>query len=136
VIEKNLAIVTLEHTYSSILRSIYSALLSLPAHFIKVQFYRSHFIVAVFSEHRLQYIQSLHYTSPDDVVYNLLNICKQFNLSGVHLQVSGMIDAKSSLYETLSIYFTNITTEDLNVPDLDVSTYPAYYFTPFFKLAL
>jgi hypothetical protein len=135
VIEKNLAVVTLEHTYSNILKNAFFVLPSLPSNVIKVQFYKSHLIVAVFAEHRLQFIQSLAYTSPDDVLYNLLNLCKQFNLSGLLLQVSGMIDLKSSMYETLSTYFKNITTEDLSVPDIDISNYPAHYFTPFFKLA-
>ena len=134
VIEKNLAVVTVEHTYSSILRSMFWVLSSLPPQLIKVQFYKSHLIVAVLVEHRLQYIQSLSFIAPEDVVYNLLNICRQFNLKGALLQVSGLIDYKSAMYQSLSNYFKNISTEDLLVPDLDTSDYPPHFFTPFFKL--
>ncbi|HEX8332630.1 MAG TPA: DUF3822 family protein, partial [Segetibacter sp.] len=134
VIEKNLAVVTVEHTYSSILRSMFWVLSSLPAQLIKVQFYKSHLIVVVLVEHRIQYIQSFSFTAPEDVVYNLLNICRQFNLKGALLQVSGFIDSKSAMYQALATYFKNISTEDLTVPNLDISNHPSHYFTPFFKL--
>jgi hypothetical protein len=134
VIEKNLASVTVEHTYSSILRSTFWVLSSLPQQLIKAQFYKSHLIVTVLTEHRLQYIQSFSFTAPEDVVYNLLNICRQFNVKGALLQVSGLIDPKSAMYQALSNYFKNISTEDSTVPGLDISDHPPHYFTPFFKL--
>jgi hypothetical protein len=134
VIEKNLAIVTVEHTYSSILRSMFWVLSSLPVQLVKVQFYRNHIIVAVLIEHRLQYIQSFTFSTPEDVLYNLLSIYRQFNLKGALLQVSGLINFESEMYQALATYFKNISTEDSAVPDLDISDHPPHYFTPFFKL--
>lgn len=135
VIEKNLAIVTLEHTYSGILRNIFWNLSNLPQTLLKVQFYRSHFVVIVLNQQRLQIIQSYPYTTNEDVLYTLLNICRQLNLKTPLLQLSGMFDINSSLFETLASYFKNLVVEEKVVPDLNIDGYPAHYFTPFFKLA-
>lgn len=135
VIEKNLAQTTFQHTYTNIIRRLFSEIAHLPPDFIKVQFYKSHFIVAVLIQHQLQLIQSYSYTTPVDVLYHLLNICSQFNLSGTLLQISGMIDQNSSMHDELYKYFKNISTDDADEHDLGIPIYSSYYFTPFFKLA-
>lgn len=134
VVEKNLSVVSVEHTYSSIIKALFQELTSLPSPLIKVQFYKNHFIVAVFLQHRFQYIQSFTFAAPEDVLYHLVNICHHFNIKGALLQVSGMLDLKSTMYAVLSAHFKNIHTEELTIPDLDLSDYPLHYFTPFFKL--
>jgi len=135
VVEKNLAVVTLEHTYTNLLKRIYQELSTLPGSLIKIQFYKNYFIVAVLSEHRLQYVQSLSYSVAEDVLYHLSSICDHFNLKGTVLQLSGMIDLKATIFEILSAHFKNIHIDNLSVPDLDTGDYPLHYFAPFFKLA-
>jgi hypothetical protein len=106
----------------------------MPSSFIKVQFYKSHIIVAALANRSLQIMQSFPYSTPADVLYNLLNICRQFDLKGALLQVSGMIENDSSMLEELNKYFRNIVIEDSTVPELEISNHPSHYFTPFFKL--
>ena len=135
VIEKNLAMVTVEHAYSNIIKTVFLQDIPLTGSIIKVQFYKMHVIVAIINDGQLHLVNSYQYTTSEDVLYHLLNICKQLNLKAAELSVSGMIDLKSSLYEQLEKYFTNIKIEEVKVPDLDLQDYPASYFTPFFKLA-
>ena len=135
VIEKNLAMVTVEHTFSNILRTIFSKEISPSNSIINAQFYKTHFIVTVINGGQLQLINAYQYNNDDDVLYHLLNICNQLNLKGVLLKVCGMIDLKSSLYGHLQKYFTNLSVEEIIVPDMDLQEYAASYFTPFFKLA-
>lgn len=135
VIEKNLAGITLEHTFSSILRNLFWINSTLPAELLKVQFYKSQMIVVVVNDRQLQFVNAFNYATAEDALYNLLNVCKQFNLKNPSLQLSGAILTTSPLFEMLSVYFKNISTEEVVIQDLAIEEYPAHYFSPYFKLA-
>ena len=89
---------------------------------------------------QLQLIQNFEFTTPEDVVYHLLNICRSFETpADINLMVSGMIDANSSLHTELYKYFLNIefTTLPGNFNYADaIKDQPAHYFSHLFATAL
>lgn len=127
------------HTYSNIIRSILSVS-DEPEELMTVNFYNTFFIVAVIKDAVLQLIQTFVYDSPEDVLYYLLNITKQFELYSktLTIQISGMIDVDYKLYRELITYFKEVKVENVHEANLklDFGEYPHHYFTPFFNLAL
>lgn len=73
--------------------------------------YHSTIKTAVRKQGNLQGILYFDYTSPADVVFYLLNICKQYELAPdtTGLQLSGMIAESSVLYEDIRKYFLNMS---------------------------
>jgi hypothetical protein len=107
---------------------------------IKVQFYYKHIIVGVMKNSQLHLVQFFNYQTPEDVLYFLLNICQQLSLhtAQVVLEISGMIDLQSALYNELNKYFATIAMEEVNMKNLpqDFHHYPPHYLSPFFNLAV
>lgn len=75
--------------------------------------------------------RSFVYNTPEDVVYYLLRTCRQFSLSqtGVELELSGLVDKDSALYNALFQYFSHTRFRENNW-NLDPAEYPAHFFTP------
>lgn len=69
------------------------------------------FKVLLYKDGTLQFVQQFNYSVPEDVAYHLLNVCEQHDIKplDVQLQISGMIEKKSALYQELYKYFMNIT---------------------------
>lgn len=128
------------HSWTCVLNRLESRSYSNSVQMIHVQFYNTYFVAAIIKDGKLQMIQSFIYENPEDVLYQLLNICTQFELSGndVQLQVSGLIDPNYKLFRELTNYFKNIVADkvDINQLLMNVDEYPPHYFTPFFNLAL
>ena len=88
---------------------------------------------------KLQLVQNYDYKTPDDVAYQLLNICERFDvdLPGVTVHLSGMIDGASALYTELNKYFLQVFFEGLReeyeYPE-NFQQYPAHYFSHLFAL--
>jgi hypothetical protein len=134
----HLLMVSVHHSYTSIIRGILANTANHSSAFIKVQFYTTHIIVVVLQKGELQFIQRFNYQSTDDVLYYLLNTVQRLNINNadLHMQISGMIDIQSGLYEQLVKYFNSVVVEN---PDdnnflIDVGQHPAHYFTPFVNL--
>jgi hypothetical protein len=127
------------HTYSRLLEDVLTRT-EAADHFIKVQFYSHHFIVAVMKKDQLQLIQSFHFETFDDVLYHLININRQFELSAVHshLEISGMFETGSILHKQLQPLFGLITFDGMQPDGVFKTTtqHPAHYFTPFYKLVV
>ncbi len=89
---------------------------------------------------QLQVIHNFEFNTPEDVVYHVLNVCQQFDVdaAGTVLTVSGMIDAKSNLYNELYKYVPSIKFLALpgnhNYADA-IKEYPEHYFSHLFALA-
>ena len=83
-------------------------------------------------------IQSLEYETPEDVLYYLLNIAEQFELSrtDLSLHISGLVDLQYKLFRELTNYFRSITVQnfDRTLLQLEITEFPIHYFTPFFNL--
>lgn len=78
-------------------------------------FYKNKFKVLVQQEEKLQMVQIFTYTNEADVLYHLLNTCRQLNISPAetNVRLSGMIEVESSLYTTIRQYFREL---NLSVP--------------------
>lgn len=73
--------------------------------------------------------QTYEYSTPEDVLYHLLRICRQFSLSQdeLRLSISGLVDRHSALYKELYQYFINLTFREAGW-HLQ-SEYPLHFFT-------
>jgi hypothetical protein len=135
IINRELLISNFHHTYSNILRRVFSTSLEASFPFIITQFYPAYIITVVIKDGQLQFIQSFIYHSDNDVLYYLLSISKQHNISAADLliRVSGMIDLQSSLYSQLQKYFRHVEVENIDRSKLqmDVGQHPPHYITPF-----
>ena len=140
ILHLNMGRIVVEHTYSQIVRNLFSPSRNTPEQLIKVQFYYDHIIVAVVSGKALQLVQTFNYQTPADVLYYLLNVSQrlQLNAEQMVLEVSGMIDLDSPMYNELVGYFKNILIEEpeKKLTHHDAGKFPAHYFTPIFNLAI
>ena len=108
---------------------------------IKVIVASDRIVAAVFKNNALQLLQTYTYDTPDDVSWQLLDICKQFDFDNqqVLLKISGLLDEQSILYQELFKYFLKIEWEALpGKTSLHEAfeAYPAHYFSPLLNMAL
>ncbi|HUS02061.1 MAG TPA: DUF3822 family protein [Chitinophagaceae bacterium] len=106
---------------------------------LKVIFFRESFIAILIKGGELQVIQTYQYKSGTDVVYHLLNICRQFKMENIPLQTGGMIDVDSDLQKELHHYFQQITFDkppaEYEFTD-SLQALPPHYFSHLYSLAL
>jgi len=102
---------------------------------LQVDFRKTEFVVIAANRNNILLTQTFEYTTPEDVLFYLLKICKQFSLSRevVQLQLSGLVDKQSSLYKELYQYFINI--DFRNAQWNTGAEYPAHFFTSLNDLA-
>lgn len=110
-------------------------------YFLKIYFYPDQMQVMIFERGQLQLIQHFTYQDSKDVLYNLLNCCHQMaiNREEVILELSGMIEKRSALYETLEQYFLNIrfdSMEDSIRTTDEMLQYPNHFFSSLLKMAI
>ncbi len=105
-----------------------------------IDFRTDEFSVIILREKRLLLAQVYPYTSPEDVLYHLLKIFEQLDLSQreASLFLSGFIDENSALMRELNKYFLHATFEELS-PGITISDsfqgYPSHFFNSISKLA-
>lgn len=87
-------------------------------------------------EHQLKLVQTYFYTTPLDVVYYLLAVCREYGLSqtGTTVVLSGLISEDSALYNELHQYFSNIRFWKPLVRSLG-SEHPHHFFSSMYNLA-
>jgi hypothetical protein len=130
------------HKYSLLLKSYKMFNAREYDNFLKVSFYSDKMIVVVFKKRRLQLIQTFAFHDSIDVVYHLLNCCNQFKITPEEavLQVSGLIDRQSTLYDELLKYFLHFlfddTDDSIKIADEIKDQYPLHYFSSFLKMAV
>lgn len=121
------------HTNSVFLKSIFRQLSDMHEQWVKVYFYPSSFTVLVIKDEKLQLLQSYYYETPEDVMYQLLNITEQLilDVTTLYLQVSGLIDEDSVLYTEMKKNFLEISLEasPVELKQSETAT-PPHYFTP------
>lgn len=105
---------------------------------LSVIFNAQKIIVTLIANHKYQLINSYDYETPEDVSYTLLNICRQFNISEISLQINGLIEEKSALYQEMFKYFKNI--EFATLPEgshfsEEMLKYPPHYFSYIFAMS-
>ncbi|MEO5996022.1 MAG: DUF3822 family protein [Chitinophagaceae bacterium] len=109
--------------------------------YVSIIFNTKEITASVFINKQLQVIQNLPYQTSEDIAWQLLNIYQQFDLKQEEtpLQVGGMIDKNSAMYEELLKYFQSVHTDTLptgiSVPS-SFESFPEHFFSPILKLAL
>ena len=103
-------------------------------------FYSNSLTIMLCKEGKLQVVQNFTYNNADDCVFQLLNVCKGFDVepNSTTLHINGMIDEKSGLYVAIYKYFLNIEFDKL--PDEytysdEIKNYPPHFFSHLFALA-
>jgi len=100
---------------------------------IQVDFRKNDFTVLVVASNKLLLAQTFLYLTPEDVVYYLLKTCQQFGLSQqeADIQMSGLVERESALYNELHQYFLNIGFRNAAwiVPASLNNESPAHFFT-------
>jgi len=109
--------------------------------YIKVFFYPDKMVVMVCKNGQLQLIQHFDYQDSKDVLYHLLNCCHQLNMSReeVVLEIAGMIEKKSALYEDLELYFLHIrfdSMEDSIRMTDELMQFPNHFFSSILKMTI
>lgn len=104
---------------------------------LSVHFMESDFRVLLKKDRMIQLVQTYAYKTPLDVIYYLLKICYEFNLSqqDVYLVLSGLIERDSNLFTDLQQYFTNIHFVQQPEISLPENPHPHYFFTSMYNLA-
>lgn len=124
----------LVHQYSAIAKQ-----LTFETPLLKVIFYKHKIVVALAAGGRLQIIQTFFYTTPEDVVYHMLNVCDQIDISELAVELSGVIDKDSALSKKVHSYFTNIHFAGLSGRlryAEKINQLPHHLFSHLFSLAL
>jgi len=108
---------------------------------LKVQFYPKHFTVAVVYGNKLMLMQSYPYSSPEDIIYYLLNIVQEFslNVNSTPVEVSGMLDISSRHFELMENVFGRLSLETTQSDGLfqsHLNTSNAHIYSPFINLTL
>jgi hypothetical protein len=104
-------------------------------------FSNSYFTVQLVKDGQLQAIQNFSLKEPEDVSYYLLQLCASYQVSTneVLLQINGMLDAGSKIFEELNKYFLQIQFQKLptafTYPE-KMNQLPSHYFSHLFSMAL
>jgi hypothetical protein len=110
-----------------------------PADRILVDIRHADFSYIAIKDNKLVVAQTLPYSSPEDVSYQLLRTCHQFSLSQqeVLLQVSGLVEKESQLFREMYQLFVNVEFRDTSwaAPDDGEHQLPAHFFTTLNDLA-
>jgi hypothetical protein len=95
-----------------------------------IDFRPEEFSVIVFNQNKCLLAQTFSYSQPDDVLYYLMRIVVQYSLSQqeVLIQLSGLIDRQSALFNVLHLYFINIEFREGDWV-LPANEYPLHFFT-------
>jgi hypothetical protein len=108
---------------------------------VSVIFYPNNLLVSVHAGGKQQVLQSMQYQTPEDVAYHLLNIFHLFDFSqeDTPLEIGGLVDTDSAVFEELLKYFQVI--ERISAPvnlqfPAGFQNLPEHFFSPLLKLAV
>jgi hypothetical protein len=127
------------HIYTCLMRQLASPAIASGDH-LHLFFYNHMFLALLIHRSRLQLVQTCPYDLPEDVSYQLLNICEQVGIEASLLPVSiaGAIDPASPLFVEVLKYFMEVQLAD-DMSGVDFGSafagYPTHYFQTFSLLA-
>jgi len=108
---------------------------------LKVIFYSDKMVALLVKKGKVHLMQTFPYQDARDVVYHLLNSCRQLDIDPLQIKllVGGLIDRQSALSEELHKYFLQITfemiDESIKVTD-ELKELPLHYFSSILKMAV
>jgi hypothetical protein len=142
LISRNFLLVTSQHTYTCVLDEIAAKTHQHLSNFVSIQLYKSNMILSVLKNHKLQLIQSFPMNSEGDILYHLMNCCRQLDISlnTVQVELSGHFDTKDSLMEQLKKVVAKITLEAVASEGVfllpDAQKHPMHFYAPYYKLSV
>ena len=106
-----------------------------------IQLYQSSLIIMLCKNKQLQFIQSFEYEKEEDILYYLINIQQQFEITPetTQLQISGELNKNSVLGSQLPNLFGKIHWENSQTTGVfgKITTdFPPHFFTPFYNLVV
>jgi len=100
-----------------------------------VIFYSKKIVVMLNKNKSTQFINTFAYTTAEEVLYILLNTCKQFEAENIPLEISGMIENNSALSKEIFKYFASVSFKKLpagcNYSE-EITKHPSHYFSHIF----
>lgn len=108
--------------------------------FFLVDFRTDEFTVLVFKDRQLLLLNAYPYSTPGDVLYYLLKICRQYGIvqQEINIILAGLIEKNSAIFRELYKYFIHLQFDDLiagiTVKD-ELNKCPCHYFSTISKLA-
>ncbi len=107
-----------------------------PETFLHAMFYQQHFILVVVKQQNIHLLNSFSYSTPEDALYHLLNVCERLGIDKnvTPVFVSGLIDPESGLYKQLHQYISDLRTRDFPTAQLAAEgfrEYPSHFFSSF-----
>ena len=94
-------------------------------------------VVSLIKNGKHQLINSFNYHTPEDVSYILLNICHHFDINNIKLEISGLLEVNSSLYNEIYKFFTDIEFTKLLTEATyseEITSFPSHYFNNIFTI--
>ncbi|MFP5042415.1 DUF3822 family protein [Parasediminibacterium sp. JCM 36343] len=138
-VNSNLMMITVHNSYRVFLENLLATTRPYNHSLLKVQLYNNEMMVGLVYNNQLLLAQLYTQKTSEDILYHLLNVLQQYNLRAEEttLELSGMIEIKTALYENLKKVFPRITfdnpTEEL-IKLHDFTKYPKHYLTPYLNL--
>ncbi len=136
-IKKHLATGPSTHKFSFLLKK-YAPANGEKIDLVRAVFYPEKLIIIAFKQNELQLIQSIQYSTAEDVLYLIMKISGDYglDLSTIPVVLSGLINAGSVLFDTLYKYIEHVEIEKspentFNAPGF--AEHPAQYFLPFIQ---
>jgi hypothetical protein len=118
------------------LRSLFKTLSFEKEQWMKVYFYKNAFHLIVLKDNQLQLSQSFNFETPQDIIYNILNVVDRLklDLASISVEVSGLLDSHSETWSEFNKFFVTVSLEEC--PSIDNSSktedqLPSHYYTPF-----
>ncbi|MGN6532538.1 MAG: DUF3822 family protein [Ginsengibacter sp.] len=100
-------------------------------------FYTQKVVVCFKTGEAYQLVNSFCYEAPEDVSYNLLNVCQQLKIEDPPVVVHGLIEENSPLFKEIYKYFSQISFAPLPVENFytdEISKFPSHYFSHIFAI--
>ncbi|MDO6434672.1 DUF3822 family protein [Flavitalea sp. BT771] len=129
------------HYYSLLLKSYKMFDSSDGQDCLKVIFYPDKMVALLVKKGKVHLMQTFPYQDARDVVYHLLNACRQLDIDPLKIKVlvGGLIDRQSALSEELHKYFLQVSfemiDESIKVTD-ELKELPLHYFSSILKMAV
>ena len=94
-------------------------------------------VVSLIKDGKHQLINSFNYRTAEEITYTLLNICQQFDVENIALEISGLLEKNSALFAEIYKYFETIDLtplpENKNYSE-EITQHPSHYFSHIFAL--
>ena len=120
------------HQYSFLMNSLLAN-----SNRLSVIFYPQKIVLSVEKDGKILLINSFQYKTAEDVSYTLLNICRQFEIEKIPVEVSGLIEKDSALYKEIYKYFDQVSfpklPKEINFSE-EMNKYPVHFFSHFFAV--